>query len=225
MLLDRTDGFLENLSDLQSQLLSEFTTIGSKITSLECIIHMMTKVCGISKSQYEITGLEGSNYSAQNLSELLSHPAKRRIKQKNVSVHHPFYMRTLFGSIVFQVQIEVHDATNEVSSIKLPRQRASFILHPASWATRWGLMCGIQMSLLKSNIGWKYVLSLIRSVSDNSLIFDFCKDGNVNAVRELFSRGEASVSVTDSYGRQPLHVSISTLFLIYASITLETLLS
>ena len=128
MLLNRTDGLLENLSDLQSQLLSEFITIGSRITGLECMIHMMTRVRDISVSQSKNVGLECLNYSDQNLPELLSNPAKRRIKQKNVSVHRPFYIRTLFGSIVFQFQIEVEDATNVVPSIKLPRP---LILHPA----------------------------------------------------------------------------------------------
>ncbi|KAE9367954.1 hypothetical protein N431DRAFT_486938 [Stipitochalara longipes BDJ] len=208
VLLNRTDGLLENLSDLQSQLLSEFTTIGSRVTNLESMIHMMTRVRGISVSQSENARLDCSNYSDHNLSELPSNPAKRRIKRKNILAYRPFYIRTLFGSIVFQFQMEMKAATNVDPFIKLPRQTTSIILHPASWATRWGLMFGIQMSPLSNNIGWKYVLLPIRSVSDGSVIFNFCKYGNINAVRELLSRGEASVSVTDSYGRQPLHFAL-----------------
>ncbi len=43
--------------------------------------------------------------------------------------------------------------------------------------------------------------------SEESLIFEFCSSGNVDGVRSLLSRGEASPFDTDPEGWTPLHVS------------------
>jgi hypothetical protein len=44
-------------------------------------------------------------------------------------------------------------------------------------------------------------------VSDDSLIFESCKLGNIDGVRLLLDKGEASTWDTNSQGRTPLHVS------------------
>ena len=199
-----------NLTELEYQLLSELATISSTMRGLECLIPMIMRARDISVSQSD----ECLNSSDRSLSKLSSVVTRRHIKQKIVSVTSPFYVPTPFGSIIVQVQTEA-TGTEDVAQhcIQLPQQTLSLIWHPVSWAIRWGLAFGIQMSIMRSHIGWKYVLSQIRSVSNDSLVFNFCRDGNINAVRELISRGDASVLDTDSWGRQPLHVSISTLLL------------
>lgn len=198
MLQNQTDGTPYYVSDLERQVLPEATSISL----------MITQAVDISASQPDKVRFDCSKYSNRRLSP--------KSRQNGVSVSTPFYTRTPLGSIYFQIRTESEDATNETPSIPpSQRQTVSLIWHPASWAIRWGMAFGMQISVLQSHMGWKYPLSPIRSVPDDSLIFTFCRSGNVGAVRELLSRGDASVSDTDSYGNQPLHVSTSTLFPIH----------
>ena len=46
---------------------------------------------------------------------------------------------------------------------------------------------------------------------DNSLIFEFCREGNLNGVRQLISRGQGSVRDINSFRETPLHASVSLL--------------
>lgn len=83
----------------------------------------------------------------------------------------------------------------------------SFLYRPAPWLIRCGLKYGIEFVAIQALKGWKYAFKPIHAVRDDSLIFTFCAAGNLEAVRVLFSRGEASVWDTDSRGWTPLHVS------------------
>lgn len=85
---------------------------------------------------------------------------------------------------------------------------SSLAYYPSSWLLKVGLKVGMEIALINSQRGWKCSLSSIRAVPDNSLVFRFCQSGNIEAVRELFSRGEASVYDVDSEGQTPLHVRI-----------------
>ncbi|CAG8960172.1 hypothetical protein HYFRA_00010651 [Hymenoscyphus fraxineus] len=59
---------------------------------------------------------------------------------------------------------------------------------------------------MKSVQGWKNNIKTFRAVPDNSLIFEFCKSGNIAGVRSLLSRGEGSPLDTNSLGWTPLHI-------------------
>lgn len=54
--------------------------------------------------------------------------------------------------------------------------------------------------ITKAQAGWQYSILPVRSVADDALVFEMCKLGNVDAVRELFGRGDASVLDVDSKG-------------------------
>lgn len=87
----------------------------------------------------------------------------------------------------------------------------TYTLYPASWLIRFGLHYGLRLrSLLSSTNPWKTTLEPIRPVPDDALIFDLCRTGNVAAVQQLLSRGEASIRDVDSQGYTPLHVSTMT---------------
>ena len=84
----------------------------------------------------------------------------------------------------------------------------SYIISPASWLVRLGFQYGLHLSLHSSTRGWKNTLKSFCLVPDDALIFEFCKQGNIPAVRSLLSRGHASVKDTNSKGYTPLHVSL-----------------
>lgn len=84
----------------------------------------------------------------------------------------------------------------------------SFIFYPASWLSRIGLRYGTEANLQWSpTAGWKFNVSAVKAVPENSLIFDFCREGNIQGVMKLFERGDASLKDTSPKGWTPLHVS------------------
>lgn len=85
----------------------------------------------------------------------------------------------------------------------------SFIFYPSWWLTKIGLRQGMEANLSNSSDGWRFKFSPGRAVPDNSLIFEFCSQGNLRAVQHLIARGDASVRDTSSKGWTPLHVSIT----------------
>jgi hypothetical protein len=86
----------------------------------------------------------------------------------------------------------------------------SFIFYPASWLNRVGVSHGAEANLQWSPTGgWKFNISAVRAVPESALIFDMCRQGNVDGVQMLLSRGDASIKDTSPKGWTPLHVSCS----------------
>ena len=90
--------------------------------------------------------------------------------------------------------------------------RTSLSVSPATWLASLGIKYGFRIDLLKSATrGWQSNLKIFCRVPDDAPIFEFCRKGNLPAVRTLLSKGHASVRDTDSSGRTPLHVSKITM--------------
>lgn len=93
------------------------------------------------------------------------------------------------------------------------RYETSFILHPAEWLVWLGMKTGLDGTFSRSIQGWKgplrpfCTLRPFCAVPDDALIFDFCLSGNIDGVRTLLVRGDASVWDRNSTGETPLHVS------------------
>jgi hypothetical protein len=113
----------------------------------------------------------------------------------------------MFGTIIVQIQVKNWLIVVEGESSTRLETKTSFIFHPASWLIRIGLKYGIETAAISLQKGWQYRITPVRAVQDDSLIFQFCETGNVDAVRELFGRGLASVLDANSSGWRPLNVS------------------
>ena len=83
----------------------------------------------------------------------------------------------------------------------------SFVYYPSWWLTKFGLNRGVEASLSSSTKGWQLAFNPIRAVPDSSHIFDFCKMGNIEGIKRLIARGDASVRDASPKGWTPLHVS------------------
>lgn len=82
----------------------------------------------------------------------------------------------------------------------------SYTIYPATWLIRLGIRRGLRLRYFSSPTqGWKSTLESVCLVPDDALIFEFCKEGNVPAVRRLLAGGHASVRDTGSRGYTPLH--------------------
>ena len=93
-----------------------------------------------------------------------------------------------------------------------PRSRRSFretryVFYPPTLLQMLGISYGMQITS-RSTAGWQYTLNIFRAVPENAPIFQFCRDGNLPAVRTLLTTGNASVWDLDPMGRTPLSVCI-----------------
>jgi hypothetical protein len=118
-----------------------------------------------------------------------------------MSARTPFV--TFYGRVTSK-KITTGDASRTHESIE---RKATYVLYPPKWLQTLGLSFGAQISAT-STWGWKYNLEPFRAVPEDSLIFDFCRTGNVDGVRTLLKRGEASPWDRDPLGRTPLWVSL-----------------
>jgi hypothetical protein len=81
-----------------------------------------------------------------------------------------------------------------------------------------GRYLGVSLSTVlsaRSTTGWKYSFQSFRTVPDDSLIFEYCKEGNIGAIQSLFKRGLASPWDRDAKGRTPLWVCVCNSLEIY----------
>ncbi|KAL2813585.1 nucleoside phosphorylase domain-containing protein [Aspergillus granulosus] len=113
--------------------------------------------------------------------------------------------RTMFGTIRFQTQITKHMVIMGDKETNRTETKTSFIFHPAPWLMRLGLRYGLKAMAINHHRTWRYTIQPVHTVPDDSLIFLFCRTGNVDAVRQLLARGDASVFDIDSDGLTPLH--------------------
>ncbi|KAH7409134.1 hypothetical protein BKA64DRAFT_388235 [Cadophora sp. MPI-SDFR-AT-0126] len=81
-------------------------------------------------------------------------------------------------------------------------------IRPALWLARFGLKYGIRVNFFQSPGSWKHTLNTFRPVPDDSLIFEFCRLGNIEGVQLLLERGQASTWDTNSEDETPLHLAV-----------------
>jgi hypothetical protein len=99
---------------------------------------------------------------------------------------------------------QYHDSV--ASHYRLERETA-FFYHPAQWLVRRGFQFGLNALFMRATQGWTFQIRPFRAIPDDSLIFEFCEKGNLDGVRSLLGRRQASPWDVDSYGLTPLHVS------------------
>lgn len=85
-----------------------------------------------------------------------------------------------------------------------------YMFHPANWLVSLGVKTSLDVLISRSTQGWKNNLSsrTFRAVSKDALIFQFCKNGNLEGVKTLLARGDASLMDRSPSGLTLLHVSI-----------------
>ena len=134
-------------------------------------------------------------------------PFRRAIQQDDKVVE------TLFGtfrmrsriSLLLSNQSEGSTCSEEGDHLEYEN---IFRLIPPSWLARFGFTYGLSGRILQSPLsGPTVALDVVRSVPDDAVIFNLCREGNLGCVQALLNRGQASVKDVDSQGRTPLYVS------------------
>ncbi|RDW57721.1 hypothetical protein BP5796_12522 [Coleophoma crateriformis] len=139
---------------------------------------------------------------------------RKRLRRRYLENTYTSITSTLFDVVYFvtrKFRIKVGSSGDmEQLQTNLYEYNTHFILHPAQWLLRWGFSFGLDIAISNTMHGWKNNIRTFRAVMDDSLIFEFCKTGNITGVRSLLSRGEASPWDTDSQGWTPLHCTSLT---------------
>jgi hypothetical protein len=152
-------------------------------------------------------GIPASKDAKHNRSEgSQEHERGRGRVSRSRLCHKTTSMGVMLGSIwIRHSALKVDDGSD--SSQGRVEVVNSFIFYPSSWLTKMGLGYGTEASLTCSPAeGWKFNFAPLRAVPENSLIFDLCRRGEVNAVQLMLDRGDASVKDTSPRGWSPLHV-------------------
>lgn len=83
----------------------------------------------------------------------------------------------------------------------------TIIFYPKATGRLLGITRGMLISA-KATSGWQYTIQPFRAVEETALIFEFCREGNLDGVRSLFKRNEASPLDRDEKGQTPLLVRL-----------------
>lgn len=196
---------INSLAKTQAYYQWKFSTITSSIYDLD--LHVKSLEGELCRFERSISNPALQEVLIPDASEAIksNQNAFRSLQMQKSFRSSPY--KTIFGTIVFQTRIIKQLILVEDNNSTQYETTTSFIFHPASWFIRIGLKYGIKTAAVNSRTGWQYNIAPVRAVPDDSLIFRFCQTGNMDAVCELFGRGQASVLDADSRGWRPLHVS------------------
>ena len=152
------------------------------------------------------------NNDDRSRSKPASPKLKKRARLRSLA-HRKRSVKDFFGGRIY-IQTDTYKITTALSSGSdalhshgALEHQTHFIYHPAPWFLRICFNFGMSALITKAAQGWQYHIRTIRAVPNDSLIFEFCKSGNLDGVRSLLKRGDASPWDTNSYGWNPLHVS------------------
>lgn len=127
--------------------------------------------------------------------------------------------RTGFGTLccfvtTYEVVREVispPDVVGDDANFGPVKQRETnirFIFTPSRWLIKVGASQVLQFEKSKSDSRcWQKTLRTFKLVPYNAPVFEFCREGNVGAVRRLLINGHASVDDVNRIGETPLHIA------------------
>lgn len=132
---------------------------------------------------------------------------KRTLRQWNTNTDY------FFGTIqTCSTTKQLHSNMSGIEEVddedSLYEHKSSLVIRPAAWLVSLGFNSGLRLGLFNSSVrGWQSSLNTFCAVPDDSSIFELSRDGNLSAIRGLFSKGLASVRDTNSHGKTPLYVA------------------
>lgn len=97
--------------------------------------------------------------------------------------------------------IQVKHGRMQVSEGELVIKR---VILPSAWLRLWG----VSITCMRRNLGWEYLFTPIRVVSDCSPIFRACREGDIHEVISLLNNSQATLQDTSEWGWSLLHVSL-----------------
>lgn len=140
-------------------------------------------------------------------------PSKLLLFSKRVKWQDDMVVQTIFGTFrrssrISQFMFDQPEGPTCSEEEDRFEYQTIFRLILPSWMARLGLNFIFSGRCSSSPLSGPTVgLEVARSVPDNAVIFDLCKEGNLGDVQALLNTGQASAKDVDSKGRTPLYVS------------------
>jgi len=149
------------------------------------------------KSDIQAGALEGGSRSVQALPLVRHRPPVATRSAKFV---------TPVGTVEVCTSITKRSTTNGTGHEVIDKD-ISYTIRPNRLLQMFGMSYGLFLNA-KSTSGWQYMIQPFRTVSEKSLIFEFCRNGNLSGLQTLLDLGDGSLRDRDTMGRTPLWVSI-----------------
>lgn len=219
-----------NSSTIDYEHTNAFRAETSRIcTNIQNPVHRVGFELGSGIAVRDLANLSGDqSLPSQMLANLKSndtsnpHPSERSYRSSQQTsaedkfTKHISRKQTFFGSIITTTKTRLlrsrftdDDALDDEDCQY--EQESSFRILPAQWLLKLGFNYAYNISTHDSSTqGWQWCIKPINLVPNDASILTFCEQGNLEKVRDLFSRNLASVRDVDSRGFTPLHVSQAT---------------
>jgi hypothetical protein len=118
-------------------------------------------------------------------------------------------LSTVFCRIFTQtkvVRVETNKSLDDFDLDDVYEIETTIRIHPSDWFSK----SGFSLSVVRSKQSWlpnfQFQFRLYSVRPTEAMIFEFCSSGNVDGVKSLIKRKEASPFDTDAEGWTPLHV-------------------
>jgi hypothetical protein len=115
----------------------------------------------------------------------------------------------------------IESRTSTVRTIRLSEvyetseTEKTIIVYPTAAGRFLGITSAVLLSA-QATSGWQYCIQTFRAVEESALVFEFCREGNLEGLRSLFRRKEASPWDRDPQGQTPLVVRLVAARYIYS---------
>ena len=140
-------------------------------------------------------------------------PPRSRLRRTHRQIdRYEYSNENIFGKVCVQsttlIKQSINDHEDEIWDSQLYEHKMNIRIQPAWWLIKIGFNRGLRVAISQATDRCLNIaLNRIRLVPDDALIFDFCATNNIDGVRRLLMRGEATARDTTSWGQTPLHVS------------------
>jgi hypothetical protein len=214
---------INTITSLITSLITQSGNQNARLTSYKMQIEDHGDVCQesfVKASKEALLGVESENSANTTLIVTSTHDTEGQNTKPFTRASRAFNLQARncqsSRNFNFHNPVIIVSAESRISKVKTIRSSeiketserdVTFIIYPKA-GTR---LLGISYRMIitaKSIAGWQYSMQPFRAVPETALIYDFCHDGNLEGVRSLFKRGEASPWDQDPKGQTLLLVRI-----------------
>lgn len=159
-------------------------------------------------SDHELGGIETSSFDRG----VTPQPPNTKTYAKLIGY---FSIASVFGTLRLTTTSTTTFVSQKYPKLIFPKSKSihtATVLYPVPWVQKYGINHGLFIRLSLSSGGLDCSLKSYRAVPDNAPIFDYCKEGNIEAIQALFDSGLASPWDNNSRGFTPLFVSPRTTY-------------
>lgn len=166
-----------------------------------------------STASWPVANPEMDLFSVSHRNKITGRSRQQTLMKSTLSTRHSV-TQTFFGAITtftkktrfVRSKFSIYDALGDEDYQYV--DESSFRVLPTQWLLKLGFNYAYNFSIHNSSTqGWQWCIKPINLVPDDASIFEFCSEGNLEKVRDLFSRKLASVRDVNSHGLTALHVS------------------